>query len=716
MFGLGVGGLVGGLLAERVKSRMTVFFVVQVAIGCFAVASILLLDRIGERTAGAGYVTSFAVMSLYLILPTFLMGITLPLLVKIVNGLAHDFIQTVSLLYFVNTIGAAVGALFGSYVLISLYGLDTAVYVGAAINICLGLIVFVMRHVPERLGRLERTPTELAADQSYLGRIAYLLVFVTGFVAIGYEIVWFRVIGVLVKASSYAFSSVLCIYLAGIAVGSFAMGRYLHKHRVRSRRQLYFKMQFFIGLTAMALFAGYYYLTRYTGFGLYTEVSFECSVHPPLQSSGSMLRDLFCSMDIFLWPMFFVLVPTGLMGASFPLVSSLALPRKDAEGRTVGLVFFFTIAGNVAGAVVTAFVLLGLLGTERTMLLFGSVGILFGLLVTRMRARDMGILERVMMVVVLLAAGVLFMPAKCQLYELIHASPGEQFTTYLAEGTDGVVVTYEYGENVANYINGLAHGMRPQPLFSYETVEAASYAPSAEDVLVIGFGTGAVTEVILKADGVRSVTVVEISRTLMQNLQKVTVIAEILSDERVDLVIEDGRRFLLRTDEKFDLILTDPMRATTSHSNNLYSRDFYEIAKQRLNPGGVVMVGIYETDEAINRVMRKTVASAFQYVRAYRFFCLASDEPFEQDSERKQQLISEFPPALQKMLSSDAMLDPAETGGGGQGQPRPVYLGDQDYIRDYAADYPINRDTKPVCEYYIGLMLRKGTVREARQQ
>jgi hypothetical protein len=160
------------------------------------------------------------------------------------------------------------------------------------------------------------------------------------------------------------------------------------------------------------------------------------------------------------------------------------------------------------------------------------------------------------------------------------------------------------------------------------------------------------------------------------------------------------------------------MRATTSHSNNLYSVDFYEIAENRLNQGGVVMVGIYETHEDINRVMLKTIASAFDYVRAYRFFCLASDPPLEQDASLKQQIISTFPPAMQKMLSSDAMLDPTQANAASQAQskPKPVYLGDQAYIREFAADYPINRDKKPVCEYYIGLMVRKGILKEVRRQ
>ncbi len=712
MFGLGLGALLGGLLAERFENRICLYSLIELLIGCFGLVSIWFLDYLARLSAGAGYVFSLLYMSLFLCLPTLLMGTTLPLLTKIFNRLVHNFFRTVSVLYFVNTIGAALGTLFAGYVLISLFGLDTAVYFAAAVNFILAAVIFSLSRVP--LGGQNRPSSpgprpSAIENRQILGRVAYAIVFVTGFLAIGYEIIWLRVISVLVKASPYAFSSVLSVYLFGIAIGSFWMGRSLRKRKLKADGNFFFLLQFLIAAGVMVTFAGYYYLTRYTFLSYYTQVSFACPVHPPLISTGSVLTDLHCSLDIFAWPVLFVLVPTILMGAGFPLISSLALSRRDKEGSTIASVYFFNVTGNILGGIVTGFVLLPALGTEPTVTIFVSVGILFGLAVTRMGGRKLPAAERIALVAAMLLTAVIFLPRKGRLYETMHTRPAEQFNTYIEEGKQGIVVTYRYGGMVVNYINGLAHGMRPQPLFNYETIEAASFAPKVENVLIIGFGTGAVTETVLKLGDVKKVTLVEISGALIKNLRKIPEIDGILSDTRIETVIDDGRRYLLVTPKRFDLILTDPLRATTAYSNNLYSRDFYELAKGRLNLGGVIMVGIYEHSDTLNRIMYRTLLSAFTHIRAYRFFCLASDEPLERNSERQNRLLASFGPGMRKMLSSGALLDFSEVPPRPDASPKPqqIYLGDEKYIEKLTDGYPINRDNKPVCEYYIGLLIRK---------
>jgi spermidine synthase len=218
-----------------------------------------------------------------------------------------------------------------------------------------------------------------------------------------------------------------------------------------------------------------------------------------------------------------------------------------------------------------------------------------------------------------------------------------------------------------------------------------SFAPKVENVLIIGYGLGATTETILKMEDVRKVTLVEISNTLIKNLKKMPFFNEMLTDSRIDLIIDDGRRFLLRTQEKFDLILIDPLKTTTSYSNNLYSHQFFELAHQHLNPGGVFMVWMDE-----NRVMPKTVLSVFDQIRVYNlkvynFFCLASEAPFKINNERRKSLLNSFSPKERKLISK-------------QGK----YLGDQAYIKEVADRYPINQDWKPVCEYYLGLKVKEG--------
>ena len=244
MLGLGLGALAGGFLAERVRNKIKMYATIEILIGSFGLASLFFLDFLGRATAGSSYTVSFICIGLFLCMPTLLMGATLPLLIKIFNGLVHDFMFSVSRLYFLNTLGAALGAICCSYLVISFWGLDFGVYMAAILNFILaGIITYSGKMYKHRT--LQNTITGLKVFRpSGLGKFAYLLVFITGFLAIGYELVWFRVVGVLVKASPYAFSTVLAVYLTGIAFGSYYIDKYLRKHKNSDRASLFFFCNF----------------------------------------------------------------------------------------------------------------------------------------------------------------------------------------------------------------------------------------------------------------------------------------------------------------------------------------------------------------------------------------------------------------------------------------------------------------------------------------
>ena len=549
-----------------------------------------------------------------------------------------------------------------------------------------------------------------------ISRTAYLLVFITGFLAIGYEIIWFRIVGIFVKASPYVFSSVLFVYLIGIAAGSYAMNKFIQRHKA-NRRNLFFLLQFMIGFTILAIILLYFYLTKLTPLRLITEASFRELVHPaflPFDTFRGFLRSLYYMLDIFFWAGLFVLIPSILMGASFPLISSLALKQPDKEGAAIGKVYFFNIAGNVLGGLVTGFILLPLLSTEITLLIFIFTGILFGLFIKpeqrnaatnlykpswtagianrlppNMKISARGILIRYFQSKSIIIAGSIFIgiilfPKPGQLYSLIHTSPGPEYIQYLEEDVDGVVVTYKHGEKLRNYINGIAHGWRPLYLYHFEAGEAISYCPEIKNVLVIGYGNGTITEIALKIPSVEKVTVIEINNTLIKNLRKINFFAEMLNDDKLELMIDDGRRFLLRNHQQYDLILIDPLRTKTAYSNNLYSQEFFTMLNDHLTEQGVLMVWIDEF-----KVMPKTIMSAFNHVLQYQFLCLASDSPFVRNQKMVETLLAQL---TDKEIS-------------GMNEYQGSYLGDESYIEMNTGNYPINRDFKPVCEYYIGLAL-----------
>ncbi len=689
MFGLGLGSLFGAVISERIARRIRFYYFLELGIGAFGLASLPFIDYLGNRLAGSGYFVSFLAMFVFLSLPTFLMGITLPLLTKIYNRIVFDFMKSISLLYFVNTLGASIGALVGSYVVVSFFGLDVAVYLAVAINLVLAALIFVASRLPAAPAVIaERDPSPGAGG---LGRLAYLLVLITGFLAIGYEIVWFRMVSVHVKASPYAFASILAVYLLGIALGSYAMNRTMARRPRLGARNTFFGLQFLAGFYVLVTVIAYYYLTEHTVLHKVTKASFVMALHPPYMirtpvALPNLLVQLFSIVDIFFWPFVFLFVPTLVMGASFPLISLLALKDREREGRTVGVVYSFNIAGNVLGGLATGLILLPLWKTETTLLAFLLVNLAMVMFVTRLRGRAFSLVRRIFVFAALAAVAIGMFPRDGRLYEAMHVSPGEEYAMYLEEGRDGVVVAYGSGERVTLYINGMSHGGRPVTNFYLQALEAAGFSERLDKVLVVGFGTGSFVESALWLPEVKQVTLVELNESVIKNLTKMELFREMLNDPRVRIVIDDGRRYLQRADEKYDLVFLDPLRTTTAYSNNLYSKEFFELVREHLTPRGVLTVWMDE-----QRVLPKTLLSVFERVRKYKRFCIASRSPFEVNEAARGRLYGAITP--------DARAELEEHGSS--------FLGENDYIETVTAGYPINRDWRPVAEYYLGLRLKE---------
>ncbi|MDP2654779.1 MAG: fused MFS/spermidine synthase [Candidatus Omnitrophota bacterium] len=699
MFGLGVGALIGGRIADRFPRLIILYCLIEFLIGLFGAVSLPLLDVIGRKTAGCDYTVAVFYIFLFLSLPTLLMGTTLPILTKIFNHRVKNFLETVSFLYFINTLGAALGTIFATYILISLWGLDKAVYCAAAVNFVLAALIFYVNTLRAREGERDSAgPQEPLTGSPLSPMLAYVLVFVTGFLAIGYEVLWFRVIEILVKASPYAFSSVLSVYLLGIAAGSLWIRRFMARKRLEDPRSLFFFFQLMIGVSVAVIFIAYYHLTKKTSFGALTFLSFNHELHPnpflfllpPAPFPAQLLR-IFLVFDVFIWPLFFVFVPTFFMGASFPLVSYLTLANRREEGKTIGTIYFFTVLGNIMGSLVTGFLLLTYCGTEITVLAFSTVGILLGMFVVRLGRWKVNMAAKVIFLSALLALNVMWAPGKGALYRMIHwpSSPIQVVDVYFEEGLEGTDFIYTSpGGGMTNFINGLAHGGRPGHHFFHKTLEAVSFAPRAEHVCVIGLGTASTVEALIKLDEVKSVTVLEINKTLVKNLEKIPEIRAIMSDPRVRLVVDDGRRFLLRDKTKYDLILMDPLRATTAYSNNLYSRQFFRLAQDRLTEGGILMIWIDE-----HTVTPMTAMSVFSHYRLYKSFVLFSDQVMVLNDRRFLKFLGQFTPEEREAIRATVYQGRAHNDG------RFIGAG-QGILRTKGP--LINQDWRPIAEYYLG--------------
>ena len=695
MMGLGLGALLGGYVTERLKNKLTFYIFVELLIGLFGLISIPLLEIIGKNTSGNNYLVSFAGMFLFLCIPTILMGITLPLLTRIYNAHVKNFFNTLSYLYFINTLGAAFGCLFTSYVLITFFGLDTGVYVAATLNLAIAATVWL--YSKKKIISSETSlsaNTDLVEKQAVVNafrnpRVIYMIVFITGFIAVGYEIIWFRVIGTIVKASPYAFTSVLFTYLMGIAVGSFIIKQYLKTYINANRKNLFFLFQFLIAFYVLGSIIAYNFLIQNVSIvSAFNDRSFANMEHPlanlpQTDSIAHFLKDLFKLFDVFIWPLVFIFIPTLFMGASFPLITSLAF-RKNQTADTVGKVYFFNVLGNVTGGLITGLFFLEAFGSERSMLVLSVAGLLFILFATGRQFLKTG--YKVAALIIIVGISIQFFPTRHELFKSIHPKneyhPSER--KIFTEGIDGVIATYSHDEKLRTYINGMSHGGRPLPMFYFEAIEALSYKSNPDSVLIVGFGTGSTVETILKAPSRPKIKLVELSETLVKNLTQIDYLRTYLQHPQVDVEFADGRKFLQNSKQKFDAIFMDPLRTTTSFSNNLYSQEFFTLVKEHMNYGGVFMLW---TDE--HNIVPKTLCTVFPFVKKYSFFCIASLQDLQPDSTIKYAMFEKFADEYKRDLYR---IDSNEK------QPLT-----RARILKQTEGYPVNKDYKPRSEYYIGL-------------
>lgn len=709
MLGLGLGAIIGGKLAEQTKHKIGLYFAIELLIGLFGYISLPFLEFLGRNTAGSGYVVSSFCMFSFLSIPTLLMGMTLPLLTKIFNGIVHNFLRSISYLYFINTIGASVGALVTSFLFISFWGLDTSIYIAAAINISIALLTFFNRHKfdapvvntasSKTMDEAEDAPPPVSQRFDNVNT-AFFIVFITGFVAIGYEIIWFRLLSVIVKASPYAFSSILFVYLMGIALGSYLMNRRLRNNTTINKKNLFFILQVALALFVLLSVTGYYLLVKHVPiFNRLSAFSFGHPLHPPMIKPSAytpyeLLKWMWCIGDIIFWPMIFVLVPTMIMGASFPLITSISY-KNNKEGASVGSIYFYNILGNVAGGLATGFVFLHYMGTEYSLLTLSLIGLLFIFFTGNTRFIP-SISGKLIFFITTVIAFFLAFPGKEDIYFLIHNKPiyNVHERKIIEEGVDGVVALHEHNDSLSAVINGTGHGGRPYVGFYYEADIALSYRKEINNALVIGFGTGSTVEALLKLNPQPQITLVELSETLIKALDQIEIMKQIIHHKNVKLIYADGRKFLYNCPDKFDAILMDPLISSTSYSNNIYSKEFFTLIKEHLNPGGVTMC---YTDEPV--IIPKTIASVFADMAQYNYFCIASNSKLNPDNEKRDLLFTAYDPIMQEALRDHAKKDSLKS-----------YPISRAQVLAETRMFPINEDYKPRCEYYIGMKVLRRTI------
>ena len=644
LLGLGIGSLAAGLYADRLSRRaaLIAFAICEVGIAVFAVLSpFLYYDVIykGLLPLAESRGVIFFVVFAGLLWPTFLMGCSLPFLSKAIVSQIAGSAQLIGWLYGLNTLGAGVGAFFGGWFLIGTVGFDKAVYVGAFLNLVVAVGgVLVARGLDMRDGE---ATTKVAVAETADGVVWRwsLLVFISGFLIVALQIVWYRLIGVLLQSNGYSFSLVLTVFLLGDAAGLLVGARVID--RIADPRRFFFLMQ---GIATALALAGAWFVYLGIGAGLLPATFVDHDIMGPNTANPALIALLLLIV---------VLPASFIMGFSFPVVQKAVQRDLDRLGSRVGFVQLANIVGNSMGSLVAGLLLLDLAGTAGTLKLLVAIGLAFAALqFAGPRATRWAYLPAAVLV-----AGLLFFPGGDAFWRRLHGLTTEK--AFVFEDKTGLsVLKMANAADGKLYIQGHTQSRVP-----FDTVHAylGAIGPLTHEaprrVLVIGSGTGGTPYSAGLNPATEKVKVIEIVAPVIETLKTYTGqggksgVDQLLSSKRFEVVVADGRHSLALDPVRYDVIEADAILPKTALSGLLNSREFFEQVKGKLAPGGIY-VQWAPTERSV-----KTFRSVFPYVTMVHPAMLGSERPIPYRSEKIAVLLAD--PTVAAHLDQ-ARVDKAE--------------------------------------------------------
>ncbi|MFC1890288.1 fused MFS/spermidine synthase [Thermodesulfobacteriota bacterium] len=728
MAGLAIGSFAGGRLADRqtpeMAFRLYALFEACVAAFCLLTPSILgnFPDVFAtvENILGNSRVVRALSAGLILLPPTALMGATLPILVRACSVEKQQLGHTVGWLYAINTAGAVAGAFLTGFLLILFLGINGAVYLAALFNVLAAILVWrmasriaaVVENHRERDGSGKASDQadiclESAAESSDIGRSRVLLIISASFsgaVALGLEILWTRTIILSVGSSTQAVALMLTTFLAGIACGSAIYSRIAP--RLRSPIRFAAWLQFAIAIASI-------FLLR-----IATELPFlYISLWDSIGKSGLSL------VAIRFIPVFLLMFgPTLLMGANLPALIAAYSERGARVGREVGTLYAANTVGAIAGPLLVGLVILPMLGVTASTAAVAGAGLLGGtaaLLADRKKGGRSSLLYLPVPVIfvlaillipkwdpVVMARGLAYKPVATKLQismGTLESSMARYKTLFYRDGPEATVAVFETGgeKPVRNFVvNGRPEAsthpadMRNQYLLGH--LPALLHRDPVQKGLVIALGSGMTAGCLsLHAPHVR---VVELTADVIgAAAQFAEWNYDALNNPGIRITIDDGRHFLLTTEETYDVITVDPIHPSVAGSEALYSRDHYRLIASRLAPGGVAAQWLPLYLMGIKNA--KTIARTFQSVFPdAQIWINGMDAILIGGAGEKLRPASEIRELLEKPAIADSLRRVRQNN---LGTLLAGYaLGQPDFDR-YVEGAPISTDNRPVIEFSL---------------
>ena len=657
MTGLFLGSLTAARGLRRIRHLPRAYGLVEMAVGTYAALTPVLfkllplaLSPLYALPSPVFLLLRFLLVFLVLLPPSAGMGATLPIVTAALSRREksgpRDSGSVGGRLYGLNTLGAFVGTLAGGFVLLPTLGLLTSTLAGAATSLGVGTIVWLLsdtllRQGPDRPGKpIEPEP---AADRS----AAWILPLyaVSGGVAMIYEITWTRTLAPIAGTSVYSFTLILAAILAGIGLGSLVLS-------TRFAGRIDPARGFAAGQILLAAVA----FASTWGLKIFPDLMLGVASRNP-SSPGSFLFWQFVLFGLI------VLTPGLILGALFPFASRLLGRLERQAGAEVGRVYAWNTAGSILGSLAAGFFLVETLGSEATLALASVASASLGLAGLALAGGKWfrpvaGTLGTA------LALGIPFMIPQWDLYRMTSGvtqilrnlrqmEPGVPLSALIAgaRSPDARVVFHREGKTSTVTVirewnvfwlrvDGKADASStPRDMVTQVLLGQLPFFFSRDpsDACVIGYGSGVTSHAVL-THPVRLLDNVEIERQVVEaSLFFESVNFRPLSDPRSRLIVDDARTALAYRPQTYDVIISEPSNPWMAGVNNLFTSEFYALAKRRLKPGGIFCqwVQSYEMSSASRRAILDTLASSFAHVHLFSpplagdMILLASDRPLE---------------------------------------------------------------------------------------
>ncbi len=574
--GLAVGSYVFGRYSQKTLRPLRVYALLEMGLGVLGLlspAAFFWADKVYDVFYPA-IMHSFSLLSLVRLVlvtvvvlpPTILMGATLPLFCRQYVARKERISLSVGLLYGLNTLGAAVGALVCGFYLIPLIGVNKSIWLGALLNMLVGLVVSRLRITAS--GSVESVAGTADSDGS-ISKIrrdsaegfiftAYVLFFLSGFVVLGNEILWTRYLLLLVQNTVYTYTLTLTVILTGIVLGSLVTSLFLD--RVRHRAMLFGIVQILAGITVLIL----------------------------LMLPAVWWQDVVDSADLATHVRVFVLIllaPAILSGMSFPIAIRMVVQRAELAGVGVGKMTAVNTFGGILGSLCVGFIVLPMFGSQTCLMLTTGLSLLVGITALGVLERSVKLIIRIGLIVISVAVWLVIGFVTDTKIPQDILGLGHELVDF-REGIGSNLSVTKKSFELHLYIDRLWQGRNSK---NHQIM--AAHVPmllheSPKKVLVIGMGTGQTASRFLMYD-VERLDCVDIEAALLELVPKYFE-SEWMNDPRYRFIVEDGRNYLTHTNQRYDVISIEVGQVFRPGLASFYTADFYAIARGKLDGNGIV--------------------------------------------------------------------------------------------------------------------------------